>query len=367
MSRLLSTSAFLIHRVPLLLAVAATLVAPACGKKGPPLPPLVLIPEPPREFSALRQGSRVTLRFAVPSANVDGSTPAEITRVDVYSLNGLGGLAPDDVVRRGTKVGTVQVNPPPDPDLPEEDPKNVNRKRPGALDQGTNATLVESIGSGASTDDVRTYVAVGFTKRGRRGLTTSPVVVPLVAAPPVPPTPVISYDEKAVTLTWPKSEAEGVHVYGLSTPEARLSVEPVTSGIYADPRVEYDTERCYALRTVLTVAATTIEGDASARVCVTPRDTFPPAAPTGLNAVPETAAVSLIWNPVDAADLAGYLVLRAIAPSVVRTPLTNAPLADTTFRDTSVPSGARVSYAVVAIDKNGNRSEPSAAIEETVR
>src|SRR5690349_1430200 len=92
----------------------------ACGKKGDPLPPLVRVPTAPQQLTAARQGGRVTLRFVVPSANIDNSTPGDVARVEVFALNGVAVLTADDVVRRGTLVGSVKVNPPPDED--EEPP-----------------------------------------------------------------------------------------------------------------------------------------------------------------------------------------------------------------------------------------------------
>ena len=62
-------------------------------------------------------------------------------------------------------------------------------------------------------------------------------------------------------------------------------------------------------------------------------------------------------------DLAGYLVLRAEnggAPSA----LMNQPIPDATYADTTVKPGTRYTYTVVAVDKAGNRSPPSNAVEE---
>ena len=50
----------------------------ACGKKAPPLPPLVRLPVPPADFSALRRGPVVNVQFGVPTANTDDSTPADV-------------------------------------------------------------------------------------------------------------------------------------------------------------------------------------------------------------------------------------------------------------------------------------------------
>ena len=72
-------------RPALLALLACAVVAAACGKKGPPLPPLVLLPNPPGEVAAVRRGERVDLSFPVPSANTDRSTPADLERIDVYT------------------------------------------------------------------------------------------------------------------------------------------------------------------------------------------------------------------------------------------------------------------------------------------
>jgi len=58
----------------------------ACGKKGPPLAPLRLVPAPVEEFSIRRIGSEVFLNFNVPTENSDGSTPADIGSVELYAL-----------------------------------------------------------------------------------------------------------------------------------------------------------------------------------------------------------------------------------------------------------------------------------------
>ena len=59
------------------LAALIPLVVVACGKKGPPLPPLVRLPAPP-DVQANRRGSSVELAVVVPGANADGSRPANI-------------------------------------------------------------------------------------------------------------------------------------------------------------------------------------------------------------------------------------------------------------------------------------------------
>src|SRR6267378_4772577 len=62
-------------RVPLVVALFAAALAAGCGKKGPPLPPLLKLPAPPADLTAERRGSKVDLQFTVPGANTDGSRP----------------------------------------------------------------------------------------------------------------------------------------------------------------------------------------------------------------------------------------------------------------------------------------------------
>ena len=47
------------------------------------------------------------------------------------------------------------------------------------------------------------------------------------------------------------------------------------------------------------------------------------------------------------------------------TPLTATPITDLRYRDDTVKSGVRYVYAIVAVDKAGNRSEESNRAEET--
>jgi len=68
-----------------LLAVLLLVGGTACGKKGPPLPPLVRVPTPPGNFSVQRRGSAVTIDFVVPGGNTDGSTPGDVSRVDGFA------------------------------------------------------------------------------------------------------------------------------------------------------------------------------------------------------------------------------------------------------------------------------------------
>jgi fibronectin type 3 domain-containing protein len=133
--------------------------------------------------------------------------------------------------------------------------------------------------------------------------------------------------------------------------------------------VTFNTERCFVVRGLDTIAGVDVEGPASDAGCVTPRDTFPPPAPTALEAVAGARVISLIWEAVEAPDLAGYLVYRGEAGGDPATPLTSAPMTATSFEDRTVTPGVRYVYVVVAIDSAtpANRSAPSNRAEDVAR
>jgi hypothetical protein len=357
-------------------AIAVALVAagtPACGKKGPPLPPLVKLPAAPGGFVAERRGSSVDILLSLPAANTDGTKPADLDRVDVYGFTGAASASPEEIYRRGARIGTVLVNPPADPD---ESPEEQTRRRPAVprgLDQGAAARLKEDlVGPVLEPGMARSYVGVGINKRGRRGPLSKQTAVPLVEPPPPPPEPMVRYDETEITLTWTSAvepaskETHQYRIYDPTKPDAPLTDRPLSDPQFVDRRIEWGAERCYAVRAVRTVETLQVESDLSPSACVKLIDTFAPSAPGGLTAVAAQGAISLLWEASGAPDLAGYLVFRAIAPATALTQLTPAPIQETTFTDQVMP-GARVTYAVQAIDKAGNASPLSARIEETAR
>lgn len=107
----------------------------------------------------------------------------------------------------------------------------------------------------------------------------------------------------------------------------------------------------------------------SAPVCTTPVDSYPPPAPAGLQAIQEGAFVTLNWTGVEAADLAGYVVLRGDDEGRSMLPLTRAPIKETTYVDRTARAGATYTYSVYAVDTapTSNVSEQSNRVTVAVR
>lgn len=216
--------------------VVMCLGSAACGKKGPPLPPLVKVPAAPADLTADRRGETVDLQFTVPAANTDGTRPANIERVDVYGITGPPTIPDDQLLKRATKVASVPVKSPRDPNqtVEEDEPAEDVEPAVGAgLDQGASAHVSEELTEqsltpvtpakestdakkAADDDDAprplvgappalpsRLYVGVGVSTHGRKGPLSTRVAVPLVSPPPPPAPPTVSYDETRVTIMWP--------------------------------------------------------------------------------------------------------------------------------------------------------------------
>jgi hypothetical protein len=260
----------------------------------------------------------------------------------------------------------------------------------------------------------RHYFIVGVSPRGRKSDPSPPVSVPLETVASAPGAPAITYDEKQMTVTWepppdartstvvptptnasPKAlkpptppltarslgfntEATLYHLYDVSTNTSpadpydiklplALTPAPVAAAQWVIPNVAFGVERCFEVRPVDKVGDALVIGPASPRTCLTPADTFAPAAPRNLAAIAGGGSINLIWDASTESDVGGYLVLRAEAPSATLQPITQQPVAAATYRDETVKPGVRYVYSVVAVDRADNRSVESNRVEETAR
>ncbi len=431
--------------VRVLVSAALMLTAAACGKKGPPLAPLLRVPAGVSAFTIVRADTHVFATLTVPAANVGGDQPADVAQVEVYAVTSVrpptleNGRVPPGV----TLVASAPVRrplPPPPPAVPGAPVLPALPLEPG-LDQGGVATfgevltpeLVRESAAALVTPQVaavpavaadgrpalslplvfasgttmrRHYAAVAVSRQGRRSAWSEWRSVP-VSPPSGPPSaPMATFDASAIALSWtpapdawqapgpladgaldsrpfgPVQPATRYNLYAAAAPgaavsataseaprQAPLNEAPLATPAFSVPGAGFNTERCFVVRGLDTIHGVDVEGPASPAGCVTPRDTFAPPAPVALEAVAGSTVISLIWEAVDASDLAGYLVFRGTAPGEPTTPLTPQPIGATSFEDRTVTAGVRYVYVVVAVDSATpvNRSAPSNRAEETAR
>ena len=300
-----------------------------------------------------------------------------------------------------------------------------DRTRPEHTEDETEDTEAEAFGPLVAPAPTqlprRHYFVVGVSPRGRKSDPSTPMSVPLDTVTSAPGAPKIDYTETQMTITWtppadartstfllpvkppPKAavnaspstvkptppplvarslgfstEATTYHVYDVSTNASPadpyaialpspLTPQPVLVTELAIATITFGVERCFEVRPVDKVGDATVIGPASPRTCSTPVDKFAPAAPRSLAVIAGSGSINLIWDANTENDIAGYLVLRAEAPSDTLLPITKEPVAAATYRDETVRPGVRYVYSVVAVDRAGNRSAESNRQEETAR
>jgi hypothetical protein len=232
--------------------LVSVLSVSACGQKGPPLAPIVLLPSPVTAVTVKRVENDVVLQFTVPTANTDGSGPADLRRVEVYAHTGPL-PAPVDFVKYGTLVASVDIKAPPEPSEPgaegatdaagatgakPESPTDTRsvKVEPQMIEQGWTTSVRETlkpehreIGPMPPTRPIaatetpvvverletpgtvnfelppqRYYTIVPVSEsRNRRGTFAGPIQVALIE-PLTPPEKVdLTYTADAVSLTWP--------------------------------------------------------------------------------------------------------------------------------------------------------------------
>jgi hypothetical protein len=407
-----------------ILAISAVFSVVSCGKKGPPLAPLIKLPVAPPDLVAARRGDVVGVSFTVPSTNTDGTRPANVAHAEVYAITApitVPPISDASLLKFGTRIGTVDVKAPRDPNhtADEDDPSDeVDSPEGPGLDQGVVAHLSEPLTRdmraavsvppeknapatpAARTEapllgppaavPVRTYVAFGTSTRGRKGPLSKRVIVPLVP-PPLPPSGAdFAYDESAITVTWSPlalasaagnddllparvigaapSPVVAYNVYDATKADAvvKLNAAPLTDPKYLDNRIVWGEERCYIVVAAETINGAAIESEAPPPKCKTLVDTFPPAAPKDLKSIASEGAINLIWEPNTEKDLAGYIVLRGAEPAETLQPITPAPIVEPSYKD-NVKPGVAYAYAVRAVDKAGNIGPASARTVETAR
>ena len=111
-----------------------TLATVACGKKGPPLAPLRLVPAAVTDVSVRVTGQEVHLRFGLPNKNLNGPGRIDLDRIEIYAITmppGSGPPANRDLLTKARIVGTISVKPPPAEGKPTEPEKPDPRPGPG--------------------------------------------------------------------------------------------------------------------------------------------------------------------------------------------------------------------------------------------
>ncbi|MBZ5681277.1 MAG: hypothetical protein LAO24_14350 [Acidobacteriia bacterium] len=354
------------------LALGLCLLWAGCATVGPPQPPSLELPKPPSDLRATRKGGKVLLTWTIPASTTD--------RQSVHSLGATRicrGL--DKVLQScGTPVGEA----PPPPNLADVR-KSSGQKVAGSYGDSLPSDLQRGNPLGSMT-----YAVEVLNANGRSAGLSNQVQAPLVPTLPSPADFNARVTGEGVALTWtaplpsePQPAARYVYrVYRRAEGvQQRILVGEVaaTTGsnfTLTDPSIEWEKTYYYHVTTLTAIAQPgkaeiQVEGDDSPEVKVFADDVFPPAVPSGLQAVfsgpGQEPFIDLIWAPVTDVDLAGYNVYRheeGKAPERVN----SEPVKTPAYRDKSVAAGKQYFYSISAVDARGNESTRSEEASERV-
>lgn len=355
----------------LLLSALAILLA-GCGTPGVPLPPSLELPKPVNDLRAARKGDKVYLAWTVPTRTTDGQTVRY--------------LGPTRICRSLNATLTDCVTPVGESPAPQRSSDKTQAK-PTKVEAKVQASYTDTLPQEAQPANPTgqiTYAVAVLNQDGRSAGLSNQARVP--AAPTLPP----PADFKSLLtgdgalLTWtgvPREEPPQMrHVYRLyrrqedSSSGTMIGEVPLDTAQFTDHGFEWEKTYYYRATTVTLVSPDAkpeiqVEGDDTPAVKVFAHDVFPPAVPSGLQAVfsgvGQAAFVDLIWAPDTDADLAGYSIYRHEAggqPVKINAELAKTPA----FRDTNVASGKKYFYSVSAVDLRGNESALSEETDEQV-
>jgi hypothetical protein len=342
--------------------VLLTAAAAACGKKGPPLAPLNLVPDRPPTLTARVVDGTVYLRTAVPTKNANGPGRVNIDHLGLFAVTVAARANPPankDLLKPSHEIARVSVKPPPDPDAPLEDtepPQKDERPAPGDA-----VSFTEALTPKATEPEITPATPPESEPRAAYVLEVPAAVTP--TSPDAVPAGGASVGAGAGLPGGPPNGIDAAFVSELPQGDLTLPGSPAAPPRAPPPARLTVTSRIYVAAGVTRKGRT---GTSSERLAVplvppppppvNPAVTFgevaltvswtPPAAP----ALPNTAASApLEYNVYDA---------NAAAPPK---PLNPQPLDATTFDDPGLEPGTERCFVVRSVHVDGPVAIESAA------
>lgn len=348
------------------LCSAISILLCGCGTPGAPLPPSLNLAKPITDFQATRSGNQVTLTWSVPTETSDGAK---------FKHRGDTRVCQAIDVERITKCAAVS---------------SMQTSATEKTASFTSTLPTQSIGP----NDYATYAVEVLNDRGRSAGLSNQIKIPTTAVSSLNGAPTIQVMSDAILVTASVSFREPAAQQSLelrrkekgSPKETTVAQRPleVQSGETANVELRDENfvwEKNYEYRVILVGSAqvpqngsVSFDADASQPQEVLAHDIFPPAVPTGLQAVftgqlpGQQAAIDLTWNRDLDRDLAGYFIYRRLQsePATAAIKLNPQAISTPAYRDTGVQPGNTYVYSVSAIDERNNESQRSEEASEQV-
>lgn len=371
-----------LHTGLLMLAGSLAAAAAGCGKQGPPTPPLRLVPARTEDLAVRQRGMEAVLSFEYPQTTpgggeLNGLSQAEILEAVQPAPSGAAPEAldpkqfatlakvrlklPAKEIGANTLGNKVQISlplPSPLPAVPEAHFYAVRTfGTKGDRSEPSNQAILVAKTPPPAPEAVRvTPRPNGILVEWTPPVGTAPVAAPgVIAAAPAAPGTAPAVPAAAPTI--------GAYNVFRRFARERVSSQPIAvvrppAKSFLDASASFGQSYIYSVTSVdgkdpLVESAVRSESE------IHYLNRFPPPAPADLVAVGEAGRVRLVWQGVEAANLAGYLVYRkGTGGDFAR--VSDQPVQTPGYVDTTAAAGQTYMYRVTAIDKDGNESPPSA-------
>jgi hypothetical protein len=404
---------------PALPLVLALTLAPACGHKGPPLPPYRHTPPSVLGFRLAQRGISLELSCIAPSASIEGVAWDEVD-IEFFWGEGLIDLekageqrtvraepgarvvetvplpAPGTLVRaaaraaagrdrgRRSRIMALEAQAPlvaPSGLEGRLQPEGVALAWQGPQPEPVPAPDLSAIFGPRGPSSSRPLPKVGTSETSGAGPESPEAEAPTPGEgreaevepgdgeEPAPdakerPEPGVEASEDEAdgeeVAEEPAPRYHGFRVYRRVEPRVYgrpLNRQPQEERHFQDAAAPLSTTSCYVIRAVGSVEPL-IESAPSNEVCLDIRDIAPPAPPTGLAVVPRGGGLEVVWSPSSASDLAGYRVYRASGEGEA-SKVGEVSAGATAWLDTATETGVLYRYTVTAFDGAGNEGPHS--------
>jgi len=305
------------------------LISGGCGYIGQPLPPALRKPVVVNDLAAIQVGPNIIVRFTVPK------------------------ITTEDLPIKGGEEVELRIGPHAD-DLAAW--RRTSDRVPVSSQDTSASVKVPASKWYSKTVDIAVNV---HGPTGNSAGWTPFVSVPVVPALPRPEGLVPANAPDAVHLEWRAGAPEFRIFRKLPDDASWTQIGTSDKPSYTDSAIEYGKTYQYQVMAVEKTGATYAQSELSDSTTIKPVDTFPPAVPSGLSAVPGSRSIELVWERNTEKDFASYRVFRdgqQIAEGVT------APA----YSDRDVKPGAKYTYQVSALDNAGNPSAKSSPAEAVI-
>jgi len=339
-----------------------------CASPGVPLPPSLELARPVTDLRAFRKGDKVHLTWTIPTQTTDHQNLRHGGIAEVCRAVGTA------MKTCGTPIARIQF-------------QSVARNANANKNLGNYTDQLPSTGQAPTTSEF-VYALSILNPYGRSAGLSNQVQVPAAAVLQPPSEFRTQLTAEGVQLSWNAVTAPQIpglrFVYRVYRREqgskkdviaGELPVSGQESLSLLDHSFEWEKTYDYHLTVVTIVAESNgseqqVEGEDTPSVRVVAHDVFPPAAPSGLQAVfsgpGQKPFIDLVWTPNTEPDLAGYNVYRREEGGGGAVKLNSELIKSPAFRDNEAAPGHKYVYTVSAVDVRANESPRSEEASEGV-